>query len=68
MNMAELHKKKKKSVYCIDCEGRRQDFESIKDAAAFYHEPILEKSFKVIAEAGRIVNGKQWFYKHKEAS
>ena len=42
--------------------------ESIKDAAAFYHEPILEKNFKVIAETGRVVNGKQWFYKYKEAS
>ena len=66
MNMAEMHEKKKKSVYCIDQEGRRQDFESIKDAAAFYREPILEKSFKVIAESGRIVNGRQWYY--KEAS
>ena len=67
-NMNKAHKMRRKSIYCIDREGRRHDFESSKDAAAFYHEPILEKNFKVIAEAGRIVNGKQWFYKHKEAS
>lgn len=66
MNMAEMHEKKKKSVYCIDQEGRRRDFESINAAAAFYHEPILTKNFKVIAESGRIVNGRQWYY--KEAS
>lgn len=66
MNMAEANKKRKKSVYCIDQEGRRRDFESINAAAAFYHEPILTKNFKVIAESGRIVNGRQWYY--KEAS
>ena len=63
MNMAEADKKRKKSVYCIYQEGRRRDFESIKDAATFYHEPILTKNFKVIAESGRIVNGRQWYYK-----
>ena len=67
-NMDRAHEMRRKSVYCINQEGCRYDFESIKDAAAFYHEPILAKSFKVIAETGRVVNGKQWFYKHKEAS
>ena len=66
MNMTEANKKRKRSIYCIDQKGRRRDFESINAAAAFYHEPILTKNFKVIAELGRIVNGRQWYY--KEAS
>lgn len=63
VNLEEAHEKQKKKVYCIDHEGRRTDFDSIKSAAAFYNEPSLNKNFKIIVETGRIVNGRQWFYK-----
>ena len=60
--LIKMHERQKKKVYCIDSEGRRTDFDSIKEAATFYNEKNLLKNFKRIAAAGKILNGRQWFY------
>lgn len=61
--LSEFHKRQRKSVYCIDELGNVYEFDSITDAADYFREPVLRKSFKSIVNSGKPRNGRIWRYK-----
>lgn len=61
--LKEFHKHQRKNVFCIDEQGNIFEFDSISDAADYFNEPILKKSFKTIAESGKPRRGRTWHYK-----